>query len=234
MSEREAERSVLDEMAADALARFRTYLESEVDWTPLVPPADALSRDERWERICRLLLEQAETAGREALAGLATLRARDRRGELRDRLDLADYFVSDGDGAAMLTLFQGEHGERLIAMANEAFEEGSVADADRIFALAHAANPTRVEPLIGRLMVTWEQEGAERAAYVFEATAEVITNPLLYMFAADCLRTVGEGEKADALIDRALALLADDADMAAAYGDLEDELRAARGTTPLS
>jgi tetratricopeptide (TPR) repeat protein len=217
-----------------ALAHFRAYLETEVDWSPIIPPADELSRDERWERICGVLLVRAESAGREALQALTTVRARDRDGALRARLDRFERYLEDGDFGTALTLFTGEPAKRLIRMANEAFAEGRLAGAKQIFAFVHLANPLMVEPLIGRLTIEWEERGPERAADLYAAVVDLFRNPMLDLFAADCYRAAGRAEAADTLLGRALAQIRDDEQARAVYGDLEGELRAAMtpGTMP--
>jgi tetratricopeptide (TPR) repeat protein len=227
MSEETKQDSELGLDVDQALAQFRAYLETEVDWTPVVPPADELSRDERWERICGVLLAQAESAGQDALQALSTVRARDRDGALRARLDRFERYLEDGDFGTALTLFTGEPAKRLIRMGNEAFAEGRLAGAKQIFAFAHLANPLMVEPLIGRLTIEWEERGPERAADLYAAVVDLFRNPMLDLFAADCYRAAGRAEAADALLGRALAQLEDDEQARAVYGDLEAELRAA-------
>lgn len=212
----------------EALARLREYLETGVDWAPVIPPAGELPREERWERICAVLLEQAQAAGRDVLAALATIRARDREGKLARRLDRVEGYLDDGDYATALALFgDDKHASRLVQMANQAFAEGALPEAKLIFGFVHLANPLAVEPLIGRLTIEWEERGPERAADLYAAVVDVFTNPMLDLFAADCYRAAGRDAAADALLQRALEQIGEDAEMRAVYGGLEGELRAA-------
>ena len=211
-----------------ALAGLREYLETRVDWAPVIPPADELPREERWQRICAVLLEQAEAAGREGLGALETIRACDREGVLTQQLDRVAGFLDQGDYATALSLFNGERpGSQLVAMGNRAFAQGACAEARQIFAFAHLANPLAIEPLIGRLTIEWEERGPERAADLYAAVVDIFRNPMLDLFAADCYRAAGRAAPADALLRRALAQIGADDEMRAAYGGLEVELRAA-------
>lgn len=217
--------------AGAAFAALRDYLETEVDWTPVIPPPGELERDERWERICSLLLQQLEDAGRAAIGGVSAIQAWDRDGALTGKLRLLEAYFEENDYASGLALFAGEDASVLIRMANNAFAEGEVADAKQIFAFAHLANPLMVEPLIGRLTVEWEERGAARAADLYAAVVDVMRNPMLDLFAADCMREAGRGDAADALLQRALKQIDEDEEIGAAYGDLRDDLRAAMTTS---
>jgi tetratricopeptide (TPR) repeat protein len=213
--------------AEAALQVFRDYLENKVDWTPVIPPPGELPAEERWERICGLMLQQAEEAGRAAFGAVATLQARDRDGALADRFRLLEEFFDEEDYATGLALFAEEEGNVLIRMGNEAFAEGALAEAGQIFAFAQLANPLSVEPLIGRLTIEWEERGPERAADLYAAATNVLQNPMLDLFAADCLRAAGRGDEADGLLHRALQQVDEDAEVGAIYGDLREHLTAA-------
>ncbi|MEM7025060.1 MAG: hypothetical protein AAF637_21120 [Pseudomonadota bacterium] len=213
------------------LDQLRAYLES-IDWAPLIPPPGEMPREERWQRICSVLGDQAEAAGKEGLDAVPTVRARDRDGRLVRRLDRFERYLQDGEFGTALTLFTGDTALQLIRMGNEAFAEGELADARQLFALVHLANPLMVEPLIGRLTVEWEERGPERAADLYAAVVDVMRNPMLDLFAADCYRAAGRGGDADALLDRALVQIEEDKEVRSVYGDLREELRAARQSVP--
>lgn len=210
-----------------AFQAFRDYLETEVDWSPAIPPPGEMPREERWERICSVLLQQMEDAGRAAMGGVAAIQARDRDGVLTEKLGLLETYLEEEDYVTGLALFADDQANVLIRMGNEAFAEGALADAKQIFAFAHLANPLMVEPLIGRLTIEWEERGVDRAADLYAAVVDVLRNPMLDLFAADCLRAAGRDDVADGLLQRSLRQIDEDEAVSAVYGDLRDELRAA-------
>ena len=204
-------------------AQFREYLLNEVNWEPVIPPD--LSGEERWQRICQILGEQFQHAGRAALDAVPTLRRLDRDGNLAQKLDLFDVYLQDEDFTSAISLFVGESSQPLMEIGNRCFHEGAIADAKQVYAFAQFANPLAVEPLIGQLTIEWEERGVERAADLYSAVVDLYQEPLLDMFAADCFHEAGQLDKARALRERALQQVTGDGEFADEYGHLAEELR---------
>lgn len=212
-----------DDSFAAFAAQFRAYLENEVDWDPVIPPD--LEGEERWQRICEVLGDQFQQAGRAALDAVPTLRRLDRDGILAQKLDLFDEYLQQDDFTSAISLFVGEESAGLMKIGNRCFEEGALAEARQVFAFAQAANPLAVEPLIGQITIEWEERGVERAADLYAAVVDVYQEPLLDMFAADCFHEAGQSEKASSLRERALEQVTGDGDYVDDYGHLAEDLR---------
>ena len=207
-------------------ACFRDLIENQIDWSSLLAgEAEALSEEQKREKIYSTLDRLSGEMGKAAQQGLQEFTKRDKSGKISKQLSDFEQFVTDAKIAEAGDLITDEIFATMIKMANDTYRDGEASEAAAMYSFLQVVQPLAVEPMIGQLTIEWEQRGAERAADLYEAVVDLLKNPMLDMFGAECLLAAKRKERARALRERALKNLTEDEDFRTEYADIEPDVR---------
>lgn len=102
--------------------------------------------------------------------------------------------------------------EILMTAAVEAYNTGDHNTALRMAAYVAHIFPLQVQPYILMTTVYWAQEGAQKAAQIYDHLKDVLPNPMLYLYAARCFVAAEERSKAVDILQRAQKMIETDPD----------------------
>lgn len=115
--------------------------------------------------------------------------------------------------------------QALLELGMEIYERGDLEPARSIFLYMSSLFPLQVQPYIVLATIEWRTKGAEAAATIYRNLIKGLKNPLLMLYAGDCIAHAGHKDEARTIFNEALELCDKEEAFKAIRPEIEREMK---------
>jgi hypothetical protein len=112
----------------------------------------------------------------------------------------------------------------LMELGMSVYERNELEPARSIFLYLSSLFPFQVQPYIILATIEWRTKGAEAAATIYRNLIQGLKNPLLMLYAGDCIAHAGHKEEAKAIFEEGVTLCDQDPNFAPIKPEIQREL----------
>lgn len=183
---------------------FSYILYDKVVKETLPPVGEVESEDVRRERKVQEISETLKKHLSEIREGGKLFISLDQNGSIKPIL--AKLAKATPETVVAPDFFTEEEFLTLMQKAVDIYKSGSFIEASSMFTFLMNLFPNQVQPYIGYATTLWQQSGVNDAANYYSIITELLPNPLLLLYAADCYRASGDIDKAKNTLQHGIEL----------------------------
>lgn len=192
----------------ETISTFSNIFFDTVIRDTLSPVSEIESEDVRKARKIQEISDVIKNHINEAKEGTKLFVTLDKDGTLKPiltKLAKATFETLSAPG-----FFTEEEFLTLMQKAIDVYKAGNLIEASSMFTCLMNLFPTQIQPYICYATVMWKQSGIDDAVNYYNQITELLPNPLLMLYAADCYRSAGDTLKAKSTLQKGIQLCEED------------------------